>query len=54
MALVQDQTVPSEATGTTQLLEPLGPLWVQLTVRLLVLRLEHTDDLLHRETDRQI
>ena len=44
--LVEDQTVPAEAAGAAQLLEPLGPLGVELSVRLLVLRFEHTDDLL--------
>lgn len=46
VTLVQDQTVATKTAGTTQFLEPLSPLWVQLAIRLFILRFEHSNDLL--------
>jgi len=53
VALVQDKAATTEATGTAHLLHPLCPLWIQLTVRLFVLRLEHTDCFLNKQTHPQ-
>lgn len=49
VTLVQNQAVTAKAAGATKFLEPLCPLWVQLAVGLLVLRLEDADDLLKSE-----
>lgn len=48
VTLVQNQTVAAEAAGTTEFLEPLCPLGVQLAVGLFILRFEHADDFLRR------
>jgi len=52
VALVEDQTVPAKTARTAELLEPLGPLGVELPVGLLVLRLEDADDLLQASTEQ--
>lgn len=52
VTLVQDQTVTAEAAGTTEFLEPLCPLWIQLAVGLFILRFEDADDLLQREEEK--
>lgn len=49
VALVEDQAVSPEAARAAQLLQPLGPLGVQLPVGLLVLGLEDADDFLETE-----
>lgn len=54
VALVQDQAVAAEATRTAKLLQPLGPLGVELTIRLLVLGFKHTDNFLQRRNETQI
>lgn len=54
VTLVQDQAVSAEAAGAAELLEPLGPLWVQLAVGLLVLGFEDADDLLRREEEAKV
>ena len=46
VALVGDETAAAEAARTAQLVHPLGPLGVEVTVRLLILGLEHTYDFL--------
>ena len=46
VTLVQDQAVSTETARTTKLLEPLGPLWVQLAVGLFIFWFEHADDFL--------
>jgi len=47
VALVQNKAAATEATRTTHLLHPFGPLGIQLTVRLFILRLEHADRFLN-------
>lgn len=46
VALVQDQAVSPKAARAAQLLQPLGPLGVQLPVWLLILGLEDANDFL--------
>lgn len=53
VTLVQDQTVATKAAGTTQFLEPLSPLGVQLAIWLFILRFEHTNDFLWREAENE-
>lgn len=53
VALVEHQTVSAKAAGTAQLLQPLGPFGVQLAVGLLVLGLEHANDLLQTRKGRE-
>ena len=51
VTLVQDQTVTAKAAGTTQFLEPLGPLWIQQAIGLFIFRFEHANDFLWREAE---
>lgn len=49
VTLVQNQTVTAEAAGTTEFLEPLCPLWIQLAIGLFILRFEDANDFLRIE-----
>ena len=46
VALIGNQTTPAKTAGAAHLVEPLGPLGVEMAVRLLIFGLEHTNILL--------
>ena len=50
--MVWYQAAPTKAAGTAELVHPLGPLRVQMTVWLLILRLKDTYDVLRCENGR--
>ena len=41
--LVRNQTASPKATRTTNLMHPFGPLWIQMSVWLLIFRFENTN-----------
>lgn len=46
ISLVEDKAVSPKTARATEFLQPLGPLWVQLPIRLFILGFEHTNDFL--------
>lgn len=52
VTLVQNQTVTTEAARTTEFLEPLCPLWIQLAIGLFILRFKDANDFLWREEEK--
>eukprot|EP00734_Pompholyxophrys_sp_LG126_P000744 Pompholyxophrys_sp_v1_NODE_472_length_534_cov_2.100209.p3 type:complete len:130 gc:universal NODE_472_length_534_cov_2.100209:145-534(+) len=53
VAQVGDQATAPEAAGTARAMGPLGPLGVQVSVRLFVLGLEDADDAVREEVRQQ-
>ena len=46
VALVGHKATPSKAAGAAELMQPLGPLWVEVAIGFLILGLEHSNVLL--------